>query len=75
MQIGSGHPQGGVPMNDDPQEGVVDGRFRVHGTTNLFVADASVFPTTITVNLQWLVMGLGLLAGRSMVEAIAAERR
>lgn len=75
VQIGSGHPQGGVPMNDDPQEGVVDGRFRVHGTTNLFVADASVFPTTITVNLQWLVMGLGLLAGRSMVDAIAAERR
>ena len=74
VQIGSGHPQGGLPMNDDPDRGVVDGGFRVHGTTNLFVADASVFPSTITVNLQWLVMGLGLLAGRSMTAAIAAGR-
>jgi len=75
VQIGSGHPQGGLPMNDDPREGVVDGRFKVHGTGNLFVADASVFPTTITVNLQWLVMGLGLLAGRTLAETIAAQRR
>lgn len=74
VQIGSGHPQGGLPMNDDPTVGVVDGRFKVHGTANLFVADASVFPTTITVNLQWLVMGLGLLGGRTLARAIAARR-
>jgi len=71
VQIGSGHPQGGLPMNDDPERGVVDGSFKVHGTSNLFVADASVFPSTIVVNLQWLVMGLGLTAGRAIRNAIA----
>jgi len=70
LQIGSGHPQGGLAMNDDPHKGVVDGRFKVHGTTNLFVADASVFPTTIVVNLQWLVLGLGVLAGREIAAQI-----
>ncbi len=73
VQIGSGHPQGGLPMNDSPRRGVVDGRFKVHGTSNLYVADASVFPTTITVNLQWLVMGLGLLAGRTLAGAITGR--
>lgn len=70
LQIGSGHPQGGLAMNDDPTKGVVDGRFKVHGTSNLFVADASVFPTTIVVNLQWLVLGLGVLAGREIAAQI-----
>ncbi|MCO4772049.1 MAG: GMC family oxidoreductase N-terminal domain-containing protein, partial [Deltaproteobacteria bacterium] len=72
VQIGSGHPQGGLAMNEDPTRGVVDGSFKVHGTSNLFVADASVFPSTIVVNLQWLVMGLGLLAGREIREKVEA---
>ncbi len=73
VQIGSGHPQGGLALNNDPTQGVVDGEFRVHGTSNLFVADASLFPTTIVVNLQWLVMGLGLLAGRTVSARLTRE--
>ncbi|MCP4870254.1 MAG: hypothetical protein GY898_16230 [Proteobacteria bacterium] len=40
-----------------------------HGVDNLWAADASVFPTTITINPQWLVSALGWTAG----EAIAAH--
>lgn len=72
LQIGSGHPQGGLALHDKATLGVVDGQFKVHGTRNLFVADASLFPTTIVVNLQWLVMGIGLLAGRTIRETIGA---
>lgn len=61
---------GGLALSDKATLGVVDGQFNVHGTRNLFVADASLFPTTIAVNLPWLVMGIGLLAGRTIRETI-----
>ena len=46
-------------MSADPK-GVVDPDFRVHGYRNLYVCDASVFPTSIGVNPQLTVMALGL---------------
>jgi choline dehydrogenase-like flavoprotein len=51
------HPQGGNPVGD-----VVDENFRVHGFENLYVCDASVFPSSVTVNPQITVMGMAWLA-------------
>ncbi|KAG5897961.1 hypothetical protein JTB14_013535 [Gonioctena quinquepunctata] len=43
------HPIGTCPMGPDPKRGaVVDHELKVHGIRNLRVADASVFPTTIS---------------------------
>jgi choline dehydrogenase-like flavoprotein len=59
ISLGTGHPQGGNAMGLDPATSVVDPRtFRVHGTDNLYLCDASIFPTTIGVNPQLTVMGL-----------------
>ena len=58
LLIGSAHPQGGNPMSEDPSRGVVGPDFAVHGIQNLFVADASVFPTNIWANCQATVMGM-----------------
>ncbi|MCB2204739.1 GMC family oxidoreductase [bacterium] len=58
LLIGSAHPQGGNVMSDDPRQGVVDSGFRVHGMSNVYVADASVFPTNIKANCQATVMAL-----------------
>jgi choline dehydrogenase-like flavoprotein len=58
LTLGTGHPQGGNPMSADPKRGVVDPEFRVHGYRNLYVVDASVFPTSIGVNPQLTVMAL-----------------
>jgi choline dehydrogenase-like flavoprotein len=52
------HPQGGNAVSQNPDKGVVDERFRVHGMENLYVCDASVFPSSITVNPQLTVMAL-----------------
>jgi choline dehydrogenase-like flavoprotein len=62
MTLGTGHPQGGNAISRNPQWGVVDDNFRVHGYTNLHVCDASVFPTSITVNPQLTVMTLARYA-------------
>ncbi len=64
LTLNSSHPQGGNPMSDDPKLGVVDSRFRVHGFENLFVADASVFPTTIRINPQLTIMAMADYAWR-----------
>ena len=58
ISFGSAHPQGGNPMSDDQDVGAVDTHFRVHGFDNLFVCDASIFPTSIQVNPQLTVMAL-----------------
>ena len=57
------HPMGTCRMSVEPDEGVVDPDGRVHGLDNLFVADASVFPTALGVNPQVTVMAIGLMVG------------
>jgi len=58
IQLHTSHPMGGNAISRDPEKGVVDERFRVHGTENLYVCDASVFPSSVTVNPQLTVMAL-----------------
>jgi len=66
VTLSSSHPHGGNAINEDPQYGVVDPECRVHGTTNVFVTDASVFPSCIRVNAQWTTMAMAQYAtGRS----------
>jgi choline dehydrogenase-like flavoprotein len=58
ISVNTAHPQGGNALSSDPGKGVVDEHFRVHGFDNLYVCDASVFPTSVHVNPQLTVMAL-----------------
>jgi choline dehydrogenase-like flavoprotein len=66
LALGTGHPQGGNAMSRDPRKGVVGPDFRVHGYDNLYIADASVIPSSLTVNPQLTVMGLAHHAAQQM---------
>ena len=48
----SAHQMGGCPMGSDPRRSVVDARGRHHQIGNLFIADGSIFPTSLGVNPQ-----------------------
>ena len=67
IAIGSAHPQGGNPMSDNPEIGAVDSNFKVYGFDNLYVTDASVFPTSIQVNPQLTVMALADYASQRIL--------
>ncbi len=71
LQMMTAHPQGGNRMAGDnskfKSERVVDGRFRVDGLDNVYVADASVFPEGITINPQWTIMSMSSLAAKSVL--------
>ena len=64
VALSSAHPQGGNPMSDDQSVGVVDTNFKVHGYDNLYVCDASVFPTSVRVNPQLTIMAMATYAAQ-----------
>jgi choline dehydrogenase-like flavoprotein len=61
IQISTAHPQGGNCLAADGR-GVVRPDFRVRHTRDLYVVDASVFPTSLGVNPHWTVMAMADLA-------------
>jgi len=71
LRLTTAHPQGGNGMYGDSSSmrelRVVDGEYRVDGFENVFVADASLFPSTITVNPQWTIMAMSSLAAKSVL--------
>lgn len=54
------HPLGTCRMGADPREAVVDPNGRVYGMDNLFVADGSIFPTSLGVNPQVTIMAAAM---------------
>jgi choline dehydrogenase-like flavoprotein len=66
LLLTSAHPQGGNAVGE-ADRGVVDPGFRVHGFDNLFLCDASVFPTSVHVNPQLTVMGMAYYAAERIL--------
>lgn len=61
VQISTAHPQGGNALSATGR-GVVGHDFKVRDARDLFVVDASTFPTSLGVNPQWTVMAMADLA-------------
>jgi len=77
ISVGSAHPQGGNVMGGQGMEGrsVVDSHSKVRGLDNLYVCDASVFPTSLGVNPQLTVMALATRLGEHIGETWPAGER
>ena len=54
------HHMGTTRMHNDSKQGVVDENCKVHGTTNLFIAGSSVFPTSGYANPTLTIIALSL---------------
>lgn len=62
------HPLGGVPMADDPADGVVDSFGRVFGYPGLHVLDGSIIPSPLGANPSKTIAAL---AERGVAQLIA----
>nr|WP_255449919.1 MULTISPECIES: GMC family oxidoreductase [Myxococcaceae] len=72
VKVFSAHQMGGCAMGGDPARSVVDSRLRYHGLDNLFVADGSVFPTSVGVNPQQSIFGLARWGAQHVAAAVGA---
>jgi GMC oxidoreductase/NAD(P)-binding Rossmann-like domain len=52
------HQAGGMRMSASPRDGVVDSDCRVWGTSNVYVAGASIFPTSSHANTTFTALAL-----------------
>jgi hypothetical protein len=68
LRVGSAHPQGGNKMGENENECVVDSNCKIFGFDNLYVCDASVFPTALGVNPQLTVMALATITADKIIK-------
>ena len=57
---GAYHHIGTTRMHEDPKQGVVDAKGRVHGISNLYIAGSSVFPTAGYANPTLTIVALAV---------------
>lgn len=62
----SAHLMGGLPMGADRSRAAVDPSGRLYGVRNLYVADASVFPSAPAANPQVTIMAMAHRIARRM---------
>lgn len=64
------HPQSTCPMGEDKRKSVVDSFCRFHGIENLYISDASVFPTSVGVPPQITIMALATRAAQNIASRL-----
>jgi choline dehydrogenase-like flavoprotein len=65
LELTAVHPMGSVPMGDVPSA-AVDSEGRHRGLSGLWIADGSLFPSSIGVPPQLSIYALGLHVGRAI---------
>jgi choline dehydrogenase-like flavoprotein len=69
------HAAGTLRMGDDPSSAPVDREGRFRGLDNLYVTDASLFPTAAGVNPSLTIAALALRIGEGLAAREAGARR
>jgi choline dehydrogenase-like flavoprotein len=67
---GGCHNMGVARMSDDPEDGVTNRWGRVHGVSNLFVSDGSVFPSSGACNPTLTIVALAIRQADHIAESM-----
>jgi choline dehydrogenase-like flavoprotein len=66
LAIGSAHPHGSIQAANSPEKGAVAPNLELYGHDGIFVMDASVYPTGLSVNPQITTMSIAMKAARQL---------
>jgi choline dehydrogenase-like flavoprotein len=69
LRLEAFHPMGTARMAADPAAGVCGTDGAVHGTVGLYVADASLFPTSVGVNPMMTIIAFSKRVSRAIAAA------
>jgi choline dehydrogenase-like flavoprotein len=72
LRLEAFHPQGTTRIAAGPAEGVCAGDGSVNGVKNLYVADASLFPTAVGVNPMMTIIAFAKRVAAEVAEAAPA---
>lgn len=67
MGLYAAHPMATCRMGTSIDNSVIKPTGETHGVSGLFIADSSVFPTSLGVNPQYTTMAMATIIGRHMV--------
>ena len=67
LELSAFHPMGTCRMGDNPKTSVVNSHLESHEIKGLFVADASIFPSSLGVNPQISIMAFSLFAADHLI--------
>jgi choline dehydrogenase-like flavoprotein len=70
MHVYASHPMGTCKMGRDSRSSVVAPSGQTHDVPGLWIADASVFPSSLGVNPQLTVMAMGLMIGENVARSV-----
>ena len=68
LRLEAFHPMGTARIAADPRAGACDTRGAVHGVQCLYVADGSLFPTSVGVNPMMTILAFAKQVARGVVE-------
>jgi choline dehydrogenase-like flavoprotein len=71
LRLEAFHPMGTAAMDASPDRGVVGTDGAVHGAESLYVADGSLFPSSIGVNPMMTIIAMAGRVSRQLAERIA----
>jgi choline dehydrogenase-like flavoprotein len=71
LRLEAFHPMGTARISADPRRGVCGPDGAVRGTENLYVADASLFPTSVGVNPMMTIIAFAKQVSRALADAPA----
>ena len=75
FELSAFHPLGSCRASRDPARGVLDQGLEAHDAERLFVADGSVFPSSLGVNPQLTIMAFAQRAARQVDARLSGARR
>ena len=75
FELSAFHPLGSCRASRDPSRGVVDASLEAHDVPRLFVADGSIFPSSLGVNPQLTIMAFAQRAAREVEARLGGAPR